>query len=485
MTDHRTHSTGANPLGTRIVATLGPASADPETIRRMLAAGVDVVRLNLSHGTRSAHEQMLTNVRRLAGELDRPVAILADLCGPKVRLGPLASGEFPLAPGEVLRLQARSEPGGPAGVGINLPEVLADIHPGHRILIDDGAIRLRAESASAGEVVGRCEVGGVIRERKGVNLPDSDLGLSALTEKDRDDARWAVAAGADYLALSFVRSAADVMALRGLLDGLGADVPIVVKLETPQAVAHLDEVLAATDAVLVARGDLGVELDLAMVPRLQKEIVDATRRRGKPVIVATQMLQSMISSPVPTRAEASDVANAILDGADAVMLSGETAVGQYPVEAVEMLMRIAAETERYDQNRMTSLTVNETESGVAPAVAESIQLVASRLAAKAAAVWTRRGRLARLLSKHRLDLPVVAFTEDEAVRRRMALSYGLIPVRADRPATLPEQLALVDRVLRARGLASPGDTVVFGVGPQSVGATDSGAVTIHVVAAGP
>jgi pyruvate kinase len=467
--------------GTRVVATIGPASAGEDILHALIEAGLDVARINLSHGSRADHERMYTRIRRLTESLDRPVAVLADLCGPKVRLGTLAGGSFELAAGARLRIAAGVSAGGPDGVGINQPQILADIRPRHRVLIDDGAIRLRAETAGPDEIVCLCEIGGTVRERKGVNLPDSDLRLPALTDKDLDDAAWAIGVGVDFLGLSFVRRAADVTHLREFIRDKGADVPIVTKLETPQAVAQLGEIVTASDALMVARGDLGVEVDLAEVPRLQKEMIDFARRAGKPVIVATQMLQSMIESPTPTRAEASDVANAILDGADAVMLSGETAVGKYPVEAVRMLQRIAQETEKYDHLRCTQHDANAEESGVAAAVAESVPLLVKRVGARAVAVWTRHGRLARLVSKHRLDLPVVALAASEAVRRRLALSYGIIPFVVEKPAELADQVRKVEELLLLHGFANLGDRLVIGLGPNSFGEGDSGSLTIHSV----
>jgi len=321
-------------------------------------------------------------------------------------------------------------------VGLNYPDVIADIEVGHTLLIDDGALRFRVTHRNRDDLTCRCEVGGTLRNHKGVNLPDSDLRLPSLTPKDVEDVRWAVESGVDYLALSFVRCADDVRALRQLVRENHGRCHLISKIETPQAVRNLDAIIDASDAVLVARGDLGVEMDVAHVPRVQKTVIRACRRAGKPVIVATQMLQSMIEAPAPTRAEVSDVANAIVDGTDAVMLSGETAVGKYPIEAVAMMARIAADTEAYDR----------TSASPTPSRTPSRRHCGSRghherhrrpSGAQGRGVWTEEGVLARLVSRYRLDTPVVALTPAEHVRRRLALYFGVTACRVDRPADRP------------------------------------------------
>ncbi len=477
-------SSASLPRGTKIVATLGPATNYVPALERLFEAGVNVARLNFSHGTRQSHARTLHNVRTVIDRRPDAVAILGDLCGPKIRLGNMVEGGAEIAAGDHIDIAREECVGDARRVCINQPEILDDLEAGQRVLIDDGTIRLHVERKTPEGVQCICDVGGVLRDHKGVNLPDSNLQLSPLTGKDLDDLTWAVKNDLDYIALSFVRRAEDVEHLRDLLRERSSDLPIVSKIETPQAVANLDGIIAASDAVLVARGDLGVEMDVAHVPRVQKSIVDKCRSAGKPVIVATQMLQSMIEAPIPTRAEVSDVANAILDGADAVMLSGETAVGKYPVAAVEMLHRIAIDTEGYDQERAQPVGVNVGRPGVSAAVANSMALVCQELTSPAAAVWTEAGVLARLLSKHRLDLPVLAFTPAERARRRMALYYGIHPRTTERIDALSARIARMDDHLLSASWAKPGDLVVMGFGPRSLDDGDTGAVTIHRVGSG-
>ena len=359
--------------------------------------------------------------------------------------------------------------------------MIDDVQVGHRLLIDDGALRFVVESKTADHLVCLCEVGGTLRSNKGVNLPDSDLRVDALTPKDIEDAAWAVASGLDYLALSFVRSADDVVALRKILSELGSDIHIVSKIETPQAIRDIDAIIDASDAILVARGDLGVEMDAAAVPRLQKDMTDRCRRAGKPVIIATQMLQSMVESPVPTRAEVSDVAHAIMDCADAVMLSAETAVGKYPAEAVRMMNRIAAETESFDRPQWDDFPINADVRTVTSTVAGSLAGIAQQVSARAVAVWTERGALARLLSKHRPSKPVIAFVPGEAVARRTALYYGVSAVYASKPADPAARITSVDEVLLGGGWAKPGDLVLIGIGARSLDCGSTGTISIHVV----
>jgi pyruvate kinase len=470
-------------IGTKIVATLGPASATTARLAALLDAGVNVARINFSHGTRDDHAATLTALRQAADGRREATAIMGDLCGPKIRLGKVTAGGIPMSVGDELRIAPDVTDGSRDAVGINHPEILPDIAIGHRLLVDDGALRFEVVARSGSDLICRCDVGGTLRDHKGVNLPDSDLNLECLTDKDRNDARWAIAEELDYLALSFVRTGDDVRTLRQFLREHDARCHIVSKIETPQAVANIDEIIDASDAILVARGDLGVEMDVAHVPRIQKLVVAACRRAGKPVIVATQMLQSMIDSPTPTRAEVSDVANAIVDGADAVMLSGETAVGQYPVEAVAMMRRIAEDTEAYDQDQRPHVRVNERHPGVTAAVADSINSVVARLAPAAVAVWTEEGVLARLLSRYRLALPLLALTPNEYVRRRLALYYGVFARQRENPHDHTASITAVDEVIIPEGWAVPGNLVVVGLGPRSLEEGDTGALAVRIIGA--
>lgn len=469
--------------GTKIVATIGPASSSPEAIERLLLAGADVVRLNFSHGRRAEHEQAVKAVRAVSEKLGLPVAIIGDLCGPKIRLLEITDGAVNITAGHTLRIVRESVMGNAERVGANDPGIFEDVQVGHRVLIDDGAVRLHVVAKHDGELVCECDVGGKIANHKGLNLPDTDLRNPALTDKDKDDARWAAEMGLEYLALSFVRRAEDVGQLRQLLTELGSDCHIVSKIETRHALDNLSDIIEASDSILVARGDLGVEVDIATVPRLQKDMTERCRRVGKPVIVATQMLQSMVESPTPTRAEVSDVANAIYDGADAVMLSAETAVGKYPVQAIEMLERVALETEAYDQGEQTRVEIGGGRLGVAAAVARSICAIADDTNAKAIVLWTESGTLARLVSKNRLDRSVVALTPSLAVRRKMSLYYGVTPLQANKPNEADELIAQADRTLTDGGLANVGDLVIVGFGPRSLACGDTGSIMIHTVEA--
>ncbi|MCH7812888.1 MAG: pyruvate kinase [Planctomycetes bacterium] len=469
-----------NPTATKIVATLGPATADDQTIEQLLRAGVDVVRLNFSHGTRDEHRRAVEAVRSISQRLDRATAIMGDLCGPKVRLAEIEGGSVRIETGAELRFVTQSVVGNAERLTINHPEILDEIQVGHRLLIDDGAIRLCVTARGPDGLVCDCLVGGKLSTRKGVNLPDTDLSLPTLTAKDLDDLAWAAEAELDYIALSFVRQAADIEDLRRRLTEIGSAAHVLAKIETRQAINDLEAIVTASDGVLIARGDLGVEVDVATVPRLQKEIADLCRRAGKPVIVATQMLQSMVESPVPTRAEVSDVANAIYDGADALLLSAETAIGRYPIRAVEMLGHVARETEAHDQTRRIPLKIGLDPEHVAAAVARSLANVADDVKAAAVVVWTESGRLARLVGKHRLDRPVIGLTSTPTTLRRLALYYGVIPMLAPKPAQTQDLLAAAERAT-ACGWAKPGDLIIIGCGPRSLIGANTGSIVIHTV----
>lgn len=466
---------------TKIVATLGPATSTPDVVERLLLAGVNVVRLNFSHGTRQEHAERLELVRSTAERLGMPIAVIGDLCGPKIRLLEVKGGTVEVATGHHLRIVREPVLGNAERVAVNRPELFDDAEVGHRILIDDGAVRFHVVSKEADGLTCRCYVGGAIGSRKGLNLPDTDLTVTALTDKDRDDARWAAEAKLEYLALSFVRRAEDVESLRRLLDECHADCHIISKIETRHALDHLDAIIGASHAVLVARGDLGVEVDVATLPRLQKDMIARCRRAGKPVIVATQMLQSMVAAPTPTRAEVSDVANAIYDGADAVMLSAETAVGRFPLAAVETMRHIAVETDAHGPSGTVPIEARTQSELIAAAAARAICNVADDVAAKAVVVRTRSGWMARLLSKFRLSRPVIALTPNESVRRRIALYFGIIPLQADYPSAVDSQIAQADRILIEGRWAEPGDLIVIGLGPRAVANGDSGSIIIHSI----
>jgi len=472
-------------IRTKIVATLGPATDSEETIGQLLEAGVDVFRLNFSHGTLEQHARTLDRIRRACRQRGSLAAVMGDLCGPKIRVDPVEDDAFDIAVGDRIQIVGGHLVGNAQRFSTNRPELIHELKVGHRILIDDGMICLRVAEAHDDALSCVCEVGGTIRTRKGLNMPDSHLAMSAITDKDREDFAWALEHGLDYVALSFVRSAGDLRELGELMPLGSGGCPIVAKIETVAAISHLDEIIEAADVVLVARGDLGVEMDLAEVPLLQKRIVRKCQQAGKPAIVATQMLQSMVGAPTATRAEVSDVANAILDGCDCVMLSAETSVGAYPVQSVRMMNRIAEQTEAYlnRQSAAARVDASRTMRRITTAVAHGANLLARELEAKLVGVWTQTGNTARLLSKTRLNVPVVGLSPDETVCRRMSLYYGVIPMRRKRQAEMPAMLGELDRVLLEQHFARPGDLIVVIAGTrlEHDGATNS--LLMHLVAA--
>ncbi|HWL94524.1 MAG TPA: pyruvate kinase [Phycisphaerae bacterium] len=470
-------------IQTKIVATLGPATDSDEMIRALLDAGVNVFRLNFSHGKIEQHAASLARIRRVCETTGSLAAVLGDLCGPKIRLDNVENDAVLLVDGQLVDIVGGHVVGNAQRISTNRPELIGEVGVGHRILIDDGEIRLRLEGVDAHRLICRVEVGGTIRTRKGVNLPDSKLKMSAMTDKDRADLAWAIENKLDYVALSFVRSAADLRELLDLLPLAGCEIRTVAKIETPAAIGHIDEIIETADVIMVARGDLGVEMDVAQVPMLQKRIVRKCQTAGKPVIVATQMLQSMVESPTPTRAEVSDVANAILDGGDAVMLSAETSVGAHAIEAVRMMVRIARETEAdmRSRNELARVDATRTLRRITTAVAHGASLLTRELDAHLVAVWTDTGNTARLLSKTRLNVPVLGLSPDAHVCRRMSMYYGIIPTLATRHERILQMLKEVDDLLIRRQLAKPGDLIVVIAGTrlEQEGATN--ALLMHLV----
>lgn len=448
---------------TKIVATLGPASSSPAVLRRMIEAGLDVARLNCSHATPEALSDYVEQIRRQSRLLDRPVGILLDLSGPKIRTGPLlGGGPVQLQEGAALRIGPDLAAGDASRVGCNYPHLARNAGPGDTVLLDDGLLELRVESVEGTDVVCRVVVGGLLHERKGINLPDAQVDIPALTEKDRRDLAVGVDLGVDYVALSFVQRAADLLELRAELDRLRSDVPIVAKIEKPQAILNLEEILEVTDGVMVARGDLGVEAGAHRVPVLQKRILAAANRRGLVDITATQMLDSMIRNPRPTRAEASDVANAILDGTDAVMLSGETATGRYPVEAVAMMDRIAREVEGSGwPEREEGQDPVQGHDGPSAAVARAACLIARDPRFRAIIVLTGTGVTARLVSAYRPRGDILALTPSRQTCQRLALVRGVRPVFHPFSGTTDAILASGEEVLLDRGLLAPGDEAIL------------------------
>jgi pyruvate kinase len=432
-------------------------------LRQLAEAGCDCFRINFSHGSEEQRLQFLTNIRQVEADLGagEPLGVMADLCGPKIRVGPVAGGSTSLSDGQQLVIQREFIEGGPTRISTTLAELIDHVEVGQTILLNDGRIRLDViETRPPDEIV--CEVvhGGALSNGKGVNLPQTPLVISALTEKDRQDAVWIARQGFDWVALSFVRSPDDVLELRDILESEGCGAHIVAKIEKPQGLERIEEIVDVADAIMVARGDLGIELDLPAVPVAQKRIARLCQTAGKPCIIATQMLETMTSSPIPTRAEVSDVANAVLDMADAVMLSGETAIGRFPAATVAMMNNIVSRIQTYADETATPARVTdepgETTAALACAVREIIQ--AQDIAA--VAVFTATGMTARMLAKSRLPCAILAMSPDISAVRRMCMYYGVLSVRVDAPKHTRDVLAMVSRLAIQKGLAEIGQKVV-------------------------
>ncbi len=442
----------------KIVATLGPATSSYENIRAIIDAGVDVARMNLSHGSYAVHEEIYATIRSAAEDAGRPVAVLVDLQGPKIRLGRFADGPHDLAPGDVFTITTEDVLGTRELVGTTFAGLPQDVKAGDFLLIDDGKVRVRVLDTDGVRVRTEVVVGGPVSNNKGINLPGVAVNVPALSEKDEADLRWGLGLGADYIALSFVRTADDVVRVHEIMAEEGRRVPAIAKIEKPQAVDALEGIIDAFDGIMVARGDLGVELPLEAVPIVQKRAVELARRMAKPVIVATQMLESMISSPVPTRAETSDVANAVLDGADAVMLSGETSVGEYPAITVATMARIVESTEDHGLERIPPLGTKPRTLGGAITLAAAE--VADFVDARYVCVFSESGDSARRMSRLRFRIPMKAFTPDAAIQRRMSLTWGIESFLVERVSHTDAMYRQVDEVLLGHGLAEIGDRVV-------------------------
>jgi pyruvate kinase len=448
---------------TKIVATIGPATSSDASIRELLAAGVDVVRLNFSHGTHEGHREVIARVRRAAEEYGRPVAILQDLSGPKIRTGRLEGGvPIPLAPGDELRIAVGDFVGGPGRVSTTYAELPRAVRKGDPLLLDDGRLQLRVEESDGRELRTIVVDGGMLGEHKGINAPGVTLPSAGLTPKDREDLRFGVANGVDMIALSFVQQPADLECAREALHAAGApDLPLVAKLERPEAVARIEEILEQADAVMVARGDLGLELPLERVPRLQKEITRRARALGIPVIVATQVLESMRTEPRPTRAEVSDAANAVDDGVDAIMLAGETAAGAHPLRAVQTLDAIIRDAETIPPVARVPIEGTHVLGGHGRALCEAAVTLAERGEANAIVAVTRGGKTARLLSALRPRAPIYAATDRAEVARRLALAWGVVPVLTTLGGDVNEAASRIGDELVARGRIPPSSVIVL------------------------
>ncbi len=453
---------------TKIVCTIGPATSSEERLEQLIRAGMNVARVNFSHGTQPEHALVIERIRTTSARLGHAIAILQDLQGPKIRTGTLEGGQpVLLVDGARVTITTRDVEGNAETISTTYQQLPQDVKEGDRILLDDGLLELRVLGFDATEVECLVVHGGPLKEHKGINLPGVAVSAPALTEKDRDDLKFGVSQGVDYVALSFVRRPEDVLEARALIRQLQVEkvgeraqvsIPLIAKLEKPEAVARLDEILDVVDGVMVARGDLGVEMPPEKVPLIQKRIIAACNDRGLPVITATQMLESMITHPRPTRAEASDVANAIFDGTDALMLSAETATGSYPIEAVQMMVRIAQETEADPRSARQPQCQYLTP---AHAVSHAARALAEEASVQAIVVFTRSGASAHLISTDRPRTPILAYTPSEYVYRQLALWWGVWPHRIDLQETTEELIARVDHRLQEDNLVSRGEHVVI------------------------
>lgn len=463
----------------KIVATLGPATSSYESLKSIIEAGVDVARMNLSHGSYDVHEEVYRNVRKAAKDVGKPVAVLVDLQGPKIRLGKFEAGPYDLAEGDIFKITIEDIVGNKEISSTTFKGLPQDVKPGDPLLIDDGKVTLRVLETDGTVVITVVEVPGPVSNNKGINLPGVAVNVPALSDKDEADLRWGLRLGADFIALSFVRDAADIKRVHEIMDEEGVRLPVIAKVEKPQAVDNLEEIVDAFDAIMVARGDLGVELPLEAVPIVQKRAVELARRWAKPVIVATQVLESMISSPRPTRAEASDCANAVLDGTDAVMLSGETSVGEFPTITVATMARIIESTEDHGIERIPALgTKPRTQGG---AITLAAKEVAEFVDAKYLCVFTESGDSARRMARLRSDIPMIVLTPHEHIRRRMALTWGVKSYLVDAVTHTDQMFGQVDDLLLGEGLAEAGDKVVVIAGspPGIAGSTND--LRVHKV----
>jgi pyruvate kinase len=463
----------------KIVCTLGPAVESPEKVRELIAAGMNMARLNLSHGSYEEHQGRLDRVRAAAKEAGKAVAVLVDLQGPKIRLARFENGPHELARGDIFTITTDDVPGTKERVGTTYKGLPGDCKVGDRILIDDGKVTVEVIEVSGSDVVTKCIEPGTVSNNKGINLPGVAVSVPAMSEKDEDDLRWGLRAGADFIALSFVRNAADIKDVHAIMDEVGIRVPVIAKIEKPQAVANLVEIVEAFDGIMVARGDLGVELPIEDVPMVQKRCVELARDAAKPVIVATQMLDSMITNSSPTRAEATDCANAVLDGADALMLSGETSVGEFAIEAVKTMARIIEKTEELGLDRIRPLMNSPRTKG--GAITKAAAEVGATVGAKYLVTFTQSGDSARRICRLRSAIPIIAITPEEGTYNRLALSWGVEPLVTPMVKHTDEMVLQADRMLLDSKRALEGELVMIVAGspPGIPGSTN--AMRVHKV----
>ena len=458
---------------------MGPAVESPEKVKELIAAGMDMARLNLSHGSYEEHQGRLDRVRAAAKEAGKAVAVLVDLQGPKIRLARFENGPHDLARGDIFTITTDEVPGTKERVGTTYKGLPGDCKAGDRILIDDGKVTVEVIEVKGNDVITKCIEPGAVSNNKGINLPGVAVSVPAMSEKDADDLRWGLRAGADFIALSFVRNAADIKDVHAIMDEVGIRIPVIAKIEKPQAVENLVEIVEAFDGIMVARGDLGVELPIEDVPMVQKRCVELARDAAKPVIVATQMLDSMITNSRPTRAEATDCANAVLDGADALMLSGETSVGEFAIEAVQTMARIIVKTEQDGLDRIRPLIhAPRTKGG---AVTKAAAEVGGIVGAKFLVTFTQSGDSARRISRLRSAIPILAITPEEGTYNRLALSWGVEPLVTPMVKHTDEMVLQADKMLIDGKRAAIGEPVIIVAGspPGIPGSTN--AMRVHTV----
>ena len=463
----------------KIVCTLGPAVESPEKVRELIAAGMNMARLNLSHGSYEEHQGRLDRVRAAAKESGKAIAVLVDLQGPKIRLARFENGPHELARGDIFTITTEEVSGTKERVGTTYKGLPGDCKAGDRILIDDGKVTVEVVEVKGNDVVTKCIQPGFVSNNKGINLPGVAVSVPAMSEKDEDDLRWGLRAGADFIALSFVRNAADIKDVHAIMDEVGIRVPVIAKIEKPQAVANLVEIVEAFDGIMVARGDLGVELPIEDVPMVQKRCVELARDAAKPVIVATQMLDSMITNSSPTRAEATDCANAVLDGADALMLSGETSVGEFAIESVRTMARIIERTEELGLDRIRPLmTAPRTKGG---AITKAAAEVGATVGAKFLVTFTQSGDSARRISRLRSPIPILAITPEDGTFNRLALSWGVESLVTPMVKHTDEMVLQADKMLLEGKRAAEGELVMIVAGspPGIPGSTN--AMRVHKV----
>jgi pyruvate kinase len=476
-------------IRTKIVATMGPACGSAQMLYGLFEAGVDVCRLNFSHGSLDEHLLMLRNIREAAARWDLPIAILGDLCGPKIRLGKIAevdaNGGMPIETGDELVIQRQPTLGQNCRVSTTYEHFIDDVKVGDRVLVEDGLLRFVCIDKNYNEIKCSCLAGGILKSSKGVNLPNTTVNVPSITERDWECVEWAIENDLDYLALSFVRKAEDLQLLREHLINRGASIQLIAKIEKNEAVREIDAIIDACDGLMVARGDLGVEMDVALVPIIQKDLIRRCQRAGKPVIVATQMLQSMIEHSSPTRAEVSDVANAIFDGADAVMLSGETSVGRFPAGTVHMMAHIAEQTESYLHNNLDARRdgpeLKLRTMQLSAAVAKGVWQIVQDLKAALVVIWSQTGATARIFSKIRFPEPVIALSSDHRALRQMALHYGVIPQEMAPPDDMTMLVRQVDELVQSRQFAPPGSRIVIVAGSSLGTPGTMNGIVIHTV----